>query len=114
MNLEIIKTNKPLIKPDFLNKPLHFGVHHTDHMLEIDYFANTWHDPLISKYHSFSIDPFNATLHYAIQLFEGMKAFKTEDGKVTLFRPEMNMIRMNNSAKRISLPVNKKRRKIFN
>ena len=107
MNLEIIKTNKPLEKPDFLNKPLHFGVHHTDHMLEIDYFANTWHDPLISKYHSFSIDPFKETLHYAIQLFEGMKAFKTEEGKVTLFRPEMNMKRMNNSARRISLPVKK-------
>ena len=106
MDLEIIKTNKPLEKPDFLNKPIQFGVHHTDHLLEIDYFANTWQGPKISKYHSLSIDPFNSTLHYAIQLFEGMKAFKTEDGKVTLFRPEMNMKRMNSSAERLSLPVN--------
>jgi len=114
MNLEIIKTNKPLVKPDFLGKPLHFGVHHTDHMLEIDYFANTWHDPLISKYHSFSMDPFNSSLHYGIQLFEGMKAFKTEEGKVTLFRPEMNMARMNQSAKRLSLPVRKNYDNFYN
>ena len=107
MHLEINKTKKKLAKPDFLNKPLPFGVYHTDHMLEIDYFANTWHDPIISKYHSLSMDPFNSTLHYAIQLFEGMKAFKTEDGKVSLFRPEKNMARMNKSAERISLPVRK-------
>ena len=105
MDLQIIKTDKPLEKPDLLNKPVPFGVHHTDHMLEIDYVENVWQSPKISKYHSFSIDPFNATLHYSINLFEGMKAFKTEEGKVTMFRPEMNMKRMNNSAKRITLPV---------
>lgn len=75
-------------------------------MLEIDYSAKEgWKKPLISEYHNFSIDPFNSTLHYAIQLFEGMKAFMSEDKKIVLFRPDMNMKRMNNSAKRLSLPV---------
>jgi branched-chain amino acid aminotransferase len=94
-----------LEKPDYLNNPIPFGVYTTDHMLEIDFKGNTWQDPVISKYHDLSINPLNSTLHYAIQLFEGMKAFKTDDGKVTLFRPEMNMKRMNDSAKRLSLPV---------
>ena len=94
-------------KPDFINKPLPFGVYHTDHILEIDYCSKEgWKKPHISEYHNFSIDPFNSTLHYAIQLFEGMKAFMTEEDKIVLFRPEMNMARMNNSAKRLSLPVN--------
>jgi branched-chain amino acid aminotransferase len=44
-------------------------------------------------------------LHYAQTLFEGMKAYRDEDGKITLFRPDMNMKRMNNSARRIALPV---------
>jgi branched-chain amino acid aminotransferase len=76
-------------------------------MLEIDYTEKEgWKNPLISEYHNFSINPFNSSLHYAIQLFEGMKAFKSEDNKIILFRPQMNMERMNISAKRLCLPVN--------
>lgn len=93
-------------KPDFINKPLPFGVYNTDHILEIDYSVeHGWKKPEISQFRNFEIHPFNSSLHYAIQLFEGMKAFKTDDHKISLYRPEMNMIRMNNSAKRLSLPV---------
>jgi len=76
-------------------------------MLEIDFKNHSWQAPKISKFEEFRLSPLNATLHYAVNLFEGMKAFKTEDNKINLFRPEMNMKRMNNSAKRITLPVKK-------
>jgi branched-chain amino acid aminotransferase len=87
---------------------LPFGLYHTDHLLEIDYDPkNGWGNPIISPYHKFLIDPTNSTLHYAIQLFEGMKAFRSvkKEGQIMLFRPEMNMKRMRISAKRIGLPV---------
>jgi len=105
-DLKISLTKEPLKKPDFINKPLPFGLYHTDHMLEIDFsIQDGWKNPEILKFHNFSINPFNSSLHYAIQLFEGLKAYRNEDHKIILFRPEMNMIRMKNSAKRISLPV---------
>jgi len=53
----------------------------------------------------FQLEPSSTVLHYAQTIFEGMKAYRDETGKVTLFRPDMNMKRMNNSAQRISLPV---------
>jgi branched-chain amino acid aminotransferase len=52
-----------------------------------------------------SIDPSATVFHYAQCLFEGLKAYRDTHGKVTLFRPDMNMRRMNNSAQRIALPV---------
>lgn len=76
-------------------------------MLEIDFVKGEWQKPQISEFKNLSINPLNATIHYAVALFEGMKAFKTEENKVNLFRPNENMIRMNNSAKRITLPVSK-------
>lgn len=52
-----------------------------------------------------AVDPSSSVLHYAQTLFEGMKAYRDENGKVTLFRPGMNMNRMNTSASRLALPV---------
>ena len=52
-----------------------------------------------------SLEPSSTVLHYAQTLFEGMKAYRDENGKVTLFRPDMNMKRMNTSAQRLALPV---------
>lgn len=51
------------------------------------------------------LEPSATVLHYAQTAFEGMKAYRTASGKVTLFRPDMNMRRMNSSASRIALPV---------
>jgi branched-chain amino acid aminotransferase len=105
--LQLIKTDSPISKPDYSQR-IPFGLYHTDHMLEIDYFHEKgWQKPIISKYHNFSIDPRNSSLHYAIELFEGMKAYKSVKNKneVILFRPEKNMERMNISASRIGLPV---------
>ena len=76
-------------------------------MLEIDWDEQDgWLEPVINPFHDLQIDPRNSTLHYAIQLFEGMKAYRNE-GKISLFRPEMNMKRLLQSASRISLPVRK-------
>jgi branched-chain amino acid aminotransferase len=77
-------------------------------MLEIDYDPeHGWAKPVVSPYHKLEIDPTNSVLHYAIQLFEGMKAYRSSSSpqKILLFRPDMNMNRMNISAKRIGLPV---------
>lgn len=52
-----------------------------------------------------SLEPSCTVLHYAQTIFEGMKAYRQDSGKVTLFRPDMNMKRMNTSAQRIALPV---------
>lgn len=52
-----------------------------------------------------AIEPSSVVLQYAQTLFEGMKAYQDENGKVTLFRPDMNMERMNTSASRLALPV---------
>ena len=66
---------------------------------------NGWGKSKIVPYHSFQIDPFNTALHYAIECFEGMKAFIDDKGKIRLFRPEMNAERLRTSCERISLPV---------
>lgn len=52
-----------------------------------------------------SLDPSSTVLHYAQCLFEGLKAYRNKDGKVTIFRPDLNMKRMNLSAQRLALPV---------
>ena len=51
------------------------------------------------------LDPSSTVFHYAQELFEGLKAYRDANGKITLFRPDMNMRRMNTTAKRIALPV---------
>ena len=83
---------------------LQFGTTFTDHMLEIKWSeASGWKNPIISPLHNFDFHPASKVLHYAQTLFEGMKAYHCVDGKVRLFRPEMNMERMLRSAKRAGL-----------
>lgn len=75
-------------------------------MMEADWHIDHgWTKPLISPLHNFNIHPGAKTLHYAIQLFEGMKAYRGVDNKIRLFRPEQNMDRMRRTAARSSLPV---------
>lgn len=74
-------------------------------MLEVDWEEESgWDVPRISPYHNLEIDPRNSSLHYAIQLFEGLKAYRNGD-QLILFRPDMNMKRLLTSAARIGLPV---------
>ncbi|CCD27188.1 branched-chain-amino-acid transaminase BAT2 NDAI_0J02960 [Naumovozyma dairenensis CBS 421] len=87
------------------NDQLIFGKTFTDHMLTIEWTAEKgWDIPEIKPYGNLSLDPSAVVFHYAFELFEGLKAYRTDDHKITMFRPDMNMIRMNKSASRICLP----------
>ncbi|KAF8649776.1 hypothetical protein AX16_005542 [Volvariella volvacea WC 439] len=102
--VEIVKALQPKTPPPA--STLKFGHTFTDHMLTIPWKASAgWGVPTIQPYGPLSLEPSATVLHYAQTLFEGMKAYRHDDGKVSLFRPDMNMKRMNNSARRIALPT---------
>eukprot|EP00039_Didymoeca_costata_P006536 m.91196 g.91196 ORF g.91196 m.91196 type:complete len:437 (-) comp13291_c0_seq3:235-1545(-) len=101
-----IKTSTNLKNSDIDPEKLGFGNHFTDHMLLVDYKEGQgWSKPIIEPYGNFSMDPASMVLHYGLEIFEGLKAYKGVDGKVRLFRPELNMARMNKSAARLALPT---------
>lgn len=82
-----------------------FGTKFTDHMFIADYTEGQgWHDHRIVPYQPIALDPSASILHYGQTVFEGMKAYLSEDGIVRLFRPEENMRRMNGSCDRLSMP----------
>ncbi|MCI8423568.1 MAG: branched-chain amino acid aminotransferase [Lawsonibacter sp.] len=90
-------------KPD--PSKLVFGKAMTDHMFIVDYDEDQgWHDPRIIPYGPLAIDPAAKVLHYAEEIFEGLKAYRTESGSIQLFRPDCNIERMNQSAQRLCLP----------
>ncbi|KAG2023744.1 branched-chain-amino-acid aminotransferase [Coprinopsis cinerea AmutBmut pab1-1] len=102
--VEIVRTTKPGVPPP--SSTLKFGHTFTDHMLTIPWnVISGWGTPKIQPYAPLALDPSCTVLHYAQTIFEGLKAYRQEDGKVTLFRPDMNMKRMNTSAQRIALPT---------
>lgn len=82
-----------------------FGKHFTDHMLSVSWNAvDGWSIPRIAPIQPISLHPAAKVLHYALELFEGMKAYRGVDDRIRLFRPELNMRRMNKSAERAVLP----------
>ena len=83
-----------------------FGKLFTDHMVEIDYDADKggWFAARIGPRQPITLDPAAAVLHYAQEIFEGMKAYRHEDGSFALFRPEANARRFNDSARRMAMP----------
>ena len=82
-----------------------FGATFSDHMFTQEFDqVKGWHNALISPYHALSLDPSAAVFHYSQEIFEGLKAYKTHDGKINLFRAEENCKRFNRSAKRIVMP----------
>jgi branched-chain amino acid aminotransferase len=83
---------------------LGFGKYYSDHMLVRKYGDGKWQESQITPYEDMLISPANITLHYAQSIFEGMKAFRGEDGIVRLFRPEKNIARLNLSAERMAIP----------
>lgn len=103
LNIAIQKTTSPKEKPGSDN--LGFGNVFTDHMFVMDYTEGTgWHDPRIIPYGPFSIEPSAMVFHYGQEMFEGMKAYKTSEGKVQLFRPMKNIHRTNVTNERICIP----------
>ena len=87
---------------DFQN--LGFGNVFCDHMFSMTYRDGAWQQGEILPYGPISMDPANATLHYGQAVFEGMKAFKGDDGAVRVFRPEMNAARLRDSCQRLCIP----------
>jgi branched-chain amino acid aminotransferase len=81
-----------------------FGKYFTDHMLVADYENGQWQTPEILPYQPLSLDPSLAVLHYGQAIFEGIKAYKANDGSVQVFRPHDNFIRFNASAVRMQMP----------
>lgn len=84
---------------------LGFGKLFTDRMFVMEYTnGKGWHSARIEPYGPFSLDPSCAVLHYAQEIFEGLKAFRRPDGKIAIFRPKDNIRRFNRSAERMSMP----------
>ena len=103
MEIKITRAATLKEKPD--SSKLVFGQSFTDHMFIVDYYAGKgWQDARIVPYGPLQIDPAAKVLHYAQEIFEGLKAYRTADGSVQLFRPMDNIRRMNASAERLSLP----------
>ncbi len=83
-----------------------FGTHFTDHMFTVEWTPDQgWHGARITPYGPLSLDPATAVLHYAQETFEGMKAYRREDGSIWTFRPGENAARMVRSSHRLALPV---------
>lgn len=101
--IKIEKTKQSKIKEvDFNNLP--FGQILSDHMFVCDYKNGAWQQPQIVPYQNLSLDPSAKIFHYGQSVFEGMKAYKDDKGKILLFRPLENQKRINISAKRLAIP----------
>jgi branched-chain amino acid aminotransferase len=101
--IKVTLTDHPKEKPQGPKIP--FGVYFTDHMFLMNYETGKgWHDPRIVPYAPFQIDPACMVLHYAQEIFEGLKAYRGVDGTIRLFRPEENFKRMNSSCDRLCIP----------
>lgn len=91
-------------KPD--DGQLAFGEVFTDHMFVMDYASGKgWHDARIVPYGPIELDPSAMVFHYGQSVFEGMKAYRTDEGDIRLFRPEKNMQRLNRSNDRLCIPT---------
>lgn len=81
-----------------------FGRTFSDHMFVMDYRDGAWQEPTIVPFGDLSMSPATLVLHYAQTIFEGQKAYRTKEGKVSIFRPKDNIRRMNLSADRMCMP----------
>jgi branched-chain amino acid aminotransferase len=106
MEIKIIKAKpeKMKDKPKDESK-LGFGKIFTDHFFNMKYKdGQGWHDAIIEPYRPLQLDPTAMCLHYAQEIFEGLKAYRGKDGAIFLFRPTENIKRMNASAERLCMP----------
>lgn len=103
MEISVTLTTNPGQKPSEDNLP--FGKIFTDHMFEMDYTEGKgWHDARIVPMHNLSLSPACMVFHYGQEMFEGLKAYRGKDGKIRLFRPDMNAKRTNNTNDRLCIP----------
>ena len=103
LDIKITKTTAPKEKPD--ESKLGFGKIFTDHMFVMDYTEGQgWHDARVVPYASFLLDPATVVFHYAQEIFEGLKAYRSTDNTIQLFRPDCNAKRMQDSCDRLCIP----------
>lgn len=103
MELAITKADTLKPKPD--DNKLGFGTIFTDHMLNMDYnLEKGWHNPRIEPYSPLVMDPSTIVLHYGQAVFEGLKAYRTPNGGIQLFRPQENFHRQNSSSRLLCIP----------
>ncbi len=103
--ITVERTQHPKQKPTDQTK-LGFGNYYTDHMFLMNYDEGQgWHDPRIVPYGPIELDPAAMCLHYGQEVFEGLKAYRTADGRILLFRPDRNMARLNSSNDRLCIPL---------
>ncbi len=82
-----------------------FGRFFTDHMITLSWSAeHGWHDGRLEAYGPFTLDPATAVFHYAQEFFEGLKAYRQDNGSICLFRPDANAARFNRTARRMAMP----------
>ena len=102
LDIKVTRTTSPKAKP---TGKLGFGRVFTDHMFLMNYTRGKgWHDPRIEPYHDLTISPAAMVFHYGQEMFEGLKAYKGDDGTNYLFRPDMNAKRTNDTNDRLCIP----------
>ena len=103
MEISINRVQKAGKRPE--DSKLGFGTIFTDHMFVMDYsMADGWHKPRIEPYANITLSPAAMVIHYGQAIFEGLKAYRTPDNRICLFRPKDNFARMNRSAKGMCIP----------
>lgn len=103
LNIKYELVSQRKAKPDW--NALGFGKYFTDHMFIMDYDKGMgWHDARIVPYQNLSLDPACMVFHYAQEMFEGLKAYRTPNGEIQFFRPDKNIERMNNTNTRLCIP----------
>lgn len=104
MDIRVELTSSPKTKPTDESN-LGFGHFFTDHMFIMNYDnGQGWHNARIVPYGPLDLSPASMCLHYAQEVFEGLKAYRTADNKIQLFRPEENFKRLNVSNERLVIP----------
>ncbi len=104
LDIRIEKNTAPKELPK-ADDPLKFGTIFTDHMFVMNYETGKgWHDARIVPYQQISLEPSAMVFHYGQEMFEGLKAYKAEDGRILLFRPDKNIERANKTNRRICIP----------
>jgi len=105
MTITVTRTAHPAQKPADESK-LGFGKTFSDHMFLMEYQEGKgWQNPRIEPYHALSLDPATTVLHYGQEIFEGLKAYRADDGRILTFRARDNCLRLNRSAERLCMPV---------
>jgi branched-chain amino acid aminotransferase len=107
IGFDVRPSDSPLAPPErarILAAP-GFGEVFTDHMITIRWAEGRgWHDARLERYGPFTLDPATAVFHYAQEIFEGLKAYRTAGGEIVAFRPQANAARFNRSAARMAMP----------